>query len=261
MPETDRSTPSPATPTVTNHLLDGRLTLTQPTRGHRAGTDAVLLARALGDPGAAHIIDLGAGVGTVGLIAALLWPAARVTLVEIDPEIAALAVLNIAANGLEGRVETTVADVCAPRANEASLRNGSADIILTNPPFLTADTSRVSPDPGRALAHVIGEGGLALWLRRASALLTPKGRLVMIHRSDALPDILASLGKGFGDIMVRPVQAKAQEAAIRVLVSARKGSRAPFTLLPPLVLHGEDGRFSPSADALHRGFACEPLLP
>ena len=74
----------------------------------------------------------------------------------------------------------------------------------------------------------------------------------MIHRADALPRILAVLGGRFGQITVRPVQAKAGEPAIRILVTATKGSRAPFALAPPLVLHGEDGRFTPEADALHR---------
>ncbi len=51
---------------------------------------------------------------------------------------------------------------------------------------------------------------------------------------------------------MRPVQAKAGEAAIRILVSGVKGSRAPLSLAAPLILHAEDGRFTPEAEALHR---------
>ncbi len=67
----------------------------------------------------------------------------------------------------------------------------------------------------------------------------------MIHRADALPRCLAALAGRFGGIAVRPVHAKPEEPAIRILVSAVKGSRAPFSLAPPLVLHGPDGRFTP----------------
>jgi tRNA1(Val) A37 N6-methylase TrmN6 len=258
---------------VTNHLLDGRLSLAQPKRGHRAGTDAVLLARAIGDQGAAHIVDLGAGVGTVGMIAALFAPAAHITLVEIDPAMAALAMANAEANGMAERVRTIVADVLCPRRADFGLEDGCADIVLTNPPFLTQGNSRTSPDPQRARAHVMAEGDLALWLRRASAILKPKGRIVIIHRADALPDVLACLGQsagqgigqatgrgGMGEVRVLPVHAKANDAAIRILVTARKSSRAPFALLPPLILQDNDGRFTPLAESLHRGAAAAPLM-
>ena len=47
--------------------LGGRLTLLQPRRGHRVGTDAALLVAAAGDARQGRIVDVGAGVGAVGL--------------------------------------------------------------------------------------------------------------------------------------------------------------------------------------------------
>ena len=41
----------------------------------------------------------------------------------------------------------------------------------------------------------------------------------------------------------------------RILVSAVKGSRAPLKIAPGFILHEADGRFTPEADALHRGLA------
>ncbi|MFN3482098.1 MAG: methyltransferase, partial [Rhabdaerophilum calidifontis] len=72
-----------------DRLFGGRLLLLQPARGHRAGTDAVLLAAAT-PPDAARIADLGAASGIVGLRAAQIAPAARVLLVERDPALVAL---------------------------------------------------------------------------------------------------------------------------------------------------------------------------
>ncbi len=83
----------------------------------------------------------------------------------------------------------------------------------------------------------------------------PRGALVCIHRAAALPRLLASLDRRFGGIAVRPVLPRAGRPAVRVLVRAVKGSRAPFALLAPLVLHDERGAFTPEADALHRGRA------
>ena len=64
---------------VEDRLLDGRLRLLQPRKGHRAGSDAILLAAALPELGQRALLDIGAGVGTIGLAAALLQPGLRVT--------------------------------------------------------------------------------------------------------------------------------------------------------------------------------------
>ncbi|KAB7785089.1 tRNA1(Val) (adenine(37)-N6)-methyltransferase [Methylorubrum populi] len=237
-------------------FLGGRLRLRQPPRGaHRAGTDAVLLARLLVPAPGATLYDLGASTGAVGLAAARMSEACRVVLVERDPDLAALARENASANGLAERVAVIEADVLAPGAQRraAGLEAGCADIVLTNPPFFEAGGHRPSPVPQKASAHAFAAGGLDLWLRTCADLLRPGGRLGLIHRADALPACLDALRGRFGDCAVRPVHARGDRPAIRVLIAAVKGSRAPCQLLPPLVLQDEAGRFTPEAEALHRG--------
>jgi tRNA1(Val) A37 N6-methylase TrmN6 len=227
-------------------LFMGRVRLRQATTGHRVGTDAVLLAAAAPFKGVRSVLDLGAGVGAVGLAYALRQPGALVRLAEIDAEAAALARENIAANGVADRVTLEEGDALA--------RPGPVvDLVLTNPPYVESGRGRISQD--RATAHLMPAGGLDPWVKAALARLGGKGRLVMIHRADALPAILAALDRRFGAIQVVPVLPRDGEPAIRVLVSAVKGSRAPFQLRPPLVLHEADGRFTPLAAALHRGEA------
>ncbi|MGW5958459.1 tRNA1(Val) (adenine(37)-N6)-methyltransferase [Methylorubrum thiocyanatum] len=237
-------------------FLGGRLRLRQPPRGaHRAGTDAVLLARLLAPAPGDTLYDLGASTGAVGLAAARMSEACRVVLVERDPDLAALARENASSNGLAERVAVIEADVLAPGAQRraAGLEAGCADIVLTNPPFFEAGGHRPSPVPQKASAHAFAAGGLDLWLRTCADLLRPGGRLGLIHRADALPACLDALRGRFGDCAVRPVHARGDRPAIRVLIAAVKGSRAPCQLLPPLVLQDEAGRFTPEAEALHRG--------
>ncbi|CAO4164710.1 tRNA1(Val) (adenine(37)-N6)-methyltransferase [Methylorubrum populi] len=237
-------------------FLGGRLHLRQPPRGaHRAGTDAVLLARLMTFEEGAVVYDLGAATGAVGLAAASLSPGCRVVLVEREPSLAAMARENGSANGLDGRVSVIEADLLAPGAQRraAGLLPGSADAVLTNPPFFEAGVHRPSPVPEKASAHSFAAGGLDAWLRTCADLLRPGGRLGLIHRADALPACLAAMSGRFGDGAVRPVHALGDRAAIRILIAAVKGSRAPLRLLPPLVLQDETGRFTPEAEALHRG--------
>jgi tRNA1(Val) A37 N6-methylase TrmN6 len=175
---------------------------------------------------------------------------------ERDPEAAALARLNAEANGLADRARVVEADVTAPgRARRSvGLLPDSVDLVVTNPPFFEPGRHRASPVPTKAAAHGFPEaGGLEAWLRTASDLLRPSGRLVLIHRADALPACLDALAGRFGALQVTPVQPRADAAAIRVLVAGVRGSRAPFTLAPALVLHGPDGRFTAEVEAMHRG--------
>lgn len=235
-------------------FLGGRLLLHQPPKGaHRAGTDAILLACVLSPEPGNTLCDLGSGPGVVGLACAVMRPGLAVTLVERDPDSAELARRNATLNGVQARV--VEADILAPA--EARMKAGllpdSFDCVLTNPPFFEEGRYRPSPDPGRAAAHGFAPEGLDGWLRTCAGILRSGGRLGLIHRADALPQCLMAMERRFGAIAVRAVQPRAEAPAIRVLITATKGSRGPFSLLPPLVLHEADGRFTVEAEALHKG--------
>ncbi|MFT4129037.1 tRNA1(Val) (adenine(37)-N6)-methyltransferase [Labrys sp. (in: a-proteobacteria)] len=250
-----KPTTGTAAGTTLSAFLGGRLEIAQPASGHRVGTDAALLSACLSPSAGETVYDLGAGIGAAGLGLAVRCPQCRLVLVEIDPAIAALAVENAARNGLAERVTTLEADVTQRPSKEGLLLPGTADHVIMNPPFHLPGTIRPAPDAYRAGAHVHGQADEEAWILCALVLLRAKGSLTLIHRADALPRLLASLDRRFGDIRVKPVQPRVGLPAARLLIRAIKGSRAPFLLLPPLILHDEDGGFTAEADALHRGEA------
>jgi tRNA1(Val) A37 N6-methylase TrmN6 len=236
-------------------LLGGRLRLVQPRRGHRAGTDAVLLAAAAAPRPGEAIADLGAGTGAVGLILALREPAARVILVERDPALAALCAHNLALNGVAERGRALPLDLLSPRAEREAGGLMGLDLVVTNPPFVEAGEAPSSPEPLRANAHELPAGGFRRWIAAAADALCHRGRLVLIQRADRLPACLEALRPAFGSINIRPVHPRAEAPASRILVEAVRGGRAPLAIRPGLVLHGPDGRFTPLAEAIHRGDA------
>jgi tRNA1(Val) A37 N6-methylase TrmN6 len=130
-----------------------------------------------------------------------------------------------------------------------------------NPPFHDPARQNVSPDPDKRLAHAASEGTLAAWTDAASRMLHSAGALTLIWRADGLGDVLAALNGRFGGIAVLPVHGRAGQPAVRVLVSARKGSRAPLTLLPGLVLNYDDGKPTVEAEAILRGAESLPMSP
>ncbi|WP_201837930.1 tRNA1(Val) (adenine(37)-N6)-methyltransferase [Microvirga zambiensis] len=240
-------------PEVTEDLLlGGRIRLHQPAKGHRAGTDAVLLAASAPARAGDVVVDVGASTGAVGLMVASRQGEGRFIFVERDPALAELCRQNCRDNDVPGDI--AVADVLDKGSRlAAGLQPESADIVLTNPPFLEEGQARISPDRGRAAAHAMPAGGLDAWLKACTGLLKPKGRLVLIHRADRVAECLRVLETWLGGVELRFVHPNSGRPAIRFLLAGIKGSRAPLTILPPLILNGPDGLFTPEAEALHRG--------
>jgi tRNA1(Val) A37 N6-methylase TrmN6 len=238
-------------------LLGGRLHLHQAEAGHRAGTDAILLAAAVPPEAEGLLIDAGSSSGAAGLAAAIFRPGLQLLLIDREAEALELARRNLGLNGLERRGEARMADLLVAKSRRAAgIADGSGAYVISNPPFLDPGQGRRSPDEGRARAHVFDEAdGLERWVRACTALCAPHGEIVLIHRADRLAELLEALKGRAGGVTVMPVHARAESDAIRVLLRAKKGSRAPMRLRPPLVLHEADGRFTPLAEALHRGEA------
>lgn len=235
-------------------VLGGRLRLRQPLAGHRVGHDAILLAAATGGLTGEKAVDLGAGVGGAGLALAARVAGLSITLVEIDPALAALAAENARQNGMAARVRALACDAEDTSALAAAgLAGGSVDRVLMNPPFRDERRHNLSPDAGRRLAHAGKPSLLRRWIASADFLLKPGGVLSLIWRADALDEVLALLAPAFGSVAALPVRPRDGAEPIRVLVRAVKGVAGPPSFRPPLVLNDAQGRPSAAAEAVLRG--------
>src|SRR5688500_6866402 len=125
-----------ASPITEDAFLGGRLRLLQPRSAYRAGLDAVVLAAAADAKPGQRVIDVGAGVGTVGLCLAVRT-GADVVLLEPEERLAALAQDNARRNGLADRVRVVCGRVGLgePEAAALGLFPESFDHVLANPPY------------------------------------------------------------------------------------------------------------------------------
>lgn len=222
-------------------FLGGRLRLRQLRSGHRAGHDAMLLAAATSARPGDRVVDFGAGVGAAGLAVARRLEGIDLVLVEIDGTLADLARANAAANALAADVVMLDVESPAEAFAGAGLAPDSVDSVLMNPPFNDGARHRASPDLARASAHVANEGTLGRWIHAARRILKSGGVLTLIWRADGIADVLAALDRGFGSLAIQPVHGDARAPAIRILVRAVKGGRAPAQILPALMLNNESG--------------------
>lgn len=222
-------------------FLGGQLRLRQRKSGHRAGHDAVLLAAATPARSGQRVIDFGAGVGAAGLSVARRVAGIELVLVEIEAGLAELARDNARSNAIPA--ETIVLDLNAGAEAFAAmgLTPDSADVVLMNPPFNDPARHRASPEKTREIAHVATAATLQGWIHAARRTLKSGGVLSLIWRADGLAEVLAALDRGFGSLAILPVHGDPAAPAIRVLVRAIKGGKAPTRLYAALMLNNESG--------------------
>jgi len=222
----------------------------------------MLLGASLPSGASGIVADLGASSGAAGLAAICINPDLKALLVEIRPELTLLATqtLSLPANQhFADRVKILHADVTltGEKRTEVGLLPDSVDYVIINPPY-NQPSLRASPDPLKAEAHVMGEGGLDAWLRTASAILKPGGLISLIYRTERLGEVIACSQGRFGDLQVLPVYSKANEAAKRIVIRGKRASNAPLRIVPGIVMHDDEGNPTPQADAAINGIG--PLL-
>lgn len=238
-------------------FLGGRLTLSQPRNGFRAGLDSVLLGAAVPAGGTA-LLDLGAGAGAAGLTALALGRTDRAGLAERDPAMLALARNNVDENGFSGRASVREVDVTA-RADArraAGLVDNRFDTVIANPPFFAARRGTPAPIASRAEARHMEAEALELWVRCAAASAAAGGMAIFIYPAPGLAALLAAFDRRFGALHLLPLAPRPGMEATRILIRGRKGSRAPLTFMATRFLHDDAGHgFAPEFEAIFRGQA------
>jgi tRNA1Val (adenine37-N6)-methyltransferase len=231
-------------------FLSGRLQLLQPLKGYRAATDPVLLAAACPARPGDSVLDLGCGAGAAALCLGLRVPGLALSGLEVQPDYAELARQN--ANRNDVALEVHEGDLT--RMPKALRRD--FDHVIANPPYYGPGGSP-SPIPGRARAMQV-QTPLADWVTTAARRLRPGGWLTLIFATEGLPEVLSAMAPRLGSAAVLPLAPRDGRPALRLLVQARKGGRAPFRLLSPFVIHqgaahdGDRESYTPAANAVLR---------
>jgi ribosomal protein L3 glutamine methyltransferase len=142
-----------------------------------------------------HVLDLCTGSGCLAILAAEAFPQAQVDAVDLSREALEVAARNVADYGLQDRIELIESDLFT------ALQGRTYDLILSNPPYVNAESVAALPaeyqaEPALALGS--GEDGLDATrqiLAKAKTHLNPGGLLVVEigHNRDALEAAYPSL--------------------------------------------------------------------
>ena len=206
--------------------------------------DSVLLSRFPRFPKKGLIVDFCAGNGAVGLFASSRTKA-KILSVEIQERLADMAERSVRLNSLEEQMRV----ICDDLKNMPNHLQGSkVDMILCNPPYFKVD-------PHSNLARHEITTNLEEICRSAQKILKSNGRLVMVHRPDRLLDILDRLQQhNLAPKRLQFVYPKREKEANMLLIEAIKdGSTSGFKVLPPLIIHNDDGTYTPEVQEIYYG--------
>ena len=221
-------------------LAEFDLQLFQPRKGYRYSLDALLLANFCGQPVAGgRIIDLGAGCGIISLLLARINPATSVDAVENNPEMAAVIERNIRHNHLGGKVSVHVEDVIDLKK---SYPVSTFDLVVSNPPFRTPRSGKISPRIGRDAARHETTAGLADFIAAAKYLVKPSGKICFIQLPARLPEFMALAAEmKLSVLRLRMIHGNAESPATMFMADLAKGRRSEPVVEPPLFVRDGDG--------------------
>jgi tRNA1Val (adenine37-N6)-methyltransferase len=230
---------------TSGHLLDGRVHYAQPRHGFRSGIEPVLLAASVPARAGERVLEGGAGAGATLLCLAARVRNLRAVGIERTPDLVALARSNAVAN-LRSDLSFIAADMAAlPDI-------GTFDHGCANPPYHSF-SGTPSPEPAREAAKRGHSGVLQVWAAALAARVRPRGTLTFVLPAALLPACAAAFtAAGCPAAALLPLWTRAGCPAKLVLVRGVKAGKAPFRVLPGLVLHDPEGGFTEEAAAVLR---------
>jgi tRNA1Val (adenine37-N6)-methyltransferase len=235
-------------------LFGGQVTLIQPApgRGYRANVDAILLAAFSNREGrvSRFAVDLGAGAGAVGLSLLFRGAARRVAFVERDPCLVTLCSRNLEANRLAEHGEVHRGDLERGLASFAPSLGHAADLVVSNPPYVSAQRDDRSGAGRSAPRRSARHGELLPFLRAGADALGRRGRFCLCYPAHALLELTElSRRVGLEPKRMRLVHGRSDRPARIVLIELSRAKPGGLVVEPPLV-ETESGRRTEELDAL-----------
>lgn len=230
-----------------DYFFNSSLVIRQPDKGYRAGIVPLLLAAALDPSPGDRVLDAGTGVGVSAGALALRKPQVHIDGLEIQEELVELARKNIQTNHLETQIKIIQGDLLDPRH---AIQPHTYEHVMTNPPFYDCSASRPSPNKNKQISHQLGEGGLQTWIETCLKALKPKGTMTVIHLASHMVHLLTLFEGKLGHIKIFPLWPHKREPAKLIILQGIKGSGGGSQFLPGLVLHRDDGEYTPEIKSI-----------
>ncbi|MGE5677108.1 MAG: tRNA1(Val) (adenine(37)-N6)-methyltransferase [Pseudomonadota bacterium] len=208
----------------------------------RYGVDAVLLSDFADIKSRHSVIDLGTGTGVIPLLVYARNKPAEITAIEIQPDMADMAMRSMKLNGLEDRIKVLCMDL---KAAPELLGKARYDCVITNPPYVKKECGINNPSETKAIARFEIMCSLEELMAASKELLKPGGKLFMVHRTDRLADIIYEMrNNGIEPKRIRFVHPSPGKRPNLLLIEGTRGGNKELRFMDPLYIHDENGNYT-----------------
>jgi len=254
-------------PHETLDAISGRFRLFQLRDGHRFSTDDILTAwyGTSWCPTARTALDLGSGIGTVGMICAWRLPGTRFVTVEAQSESVALARKSARYNGLTERYEIREGDFREPNVLRADEK---FDLITGSPPYFPLEAGRKSENPQKLACRFELRGTIADYCATASKHLAPGGFFACVFQIEPAQQLArVQAGARAASLVIvrqRPVIFREDEPPLIGLFGMTRAEDLPEKIRgqtwvePPLIIRTRTGEIHPEYSAVKLAIGFPP---
>lgn len=247
--------------------ISGQFKIFQYLKGHRFSTDDVLAAwyGTSWAPSPSRVLDLGSGIGSVGMVAAWRLPGARFVTVEAQDISVALARKSAAYNGLTERYDIREGDFRDPGV----LRDDEVfDLVLGSPPYFPLENGMLGDHPQKVACRFEVRGDVSHYCATASKHLAPGGVFACVFPVNP-PHQLPRVTEGARDagltiVRRRDVVLKEGEPPLLGLFLMARSEDLPERARektwaePALIIRRQDGSVHPEYAAVKLSFGFPP---
>ena len=253
-------------PHETLDAISGHFRLFQLRAGHRFSTDDILTAwyGTTWCPTARTALDLGSGIGTVGMICAWRLSGAKFVTVEAQSDSVALAKKTARYNGVADRYEIREGDFRAPEI----LRAGEKfDLITGSPPYFPPDAGVKSEHPQKLACRFELRGTVADYCTTAAKHLAPGGFFACVfpHEPVQLARVAAGAREaGLVIVRKRPAVFREGDPPLIALFGLMRASDLPEWFRgqtwtePDLIIRTRDRKIHPEYSAVKLAIGFPP---
>ncbi|PZR06562.1 MAG: hypothetical protein DI536_29825 [Archangium gephyra] len=247
--------------------ISGQFKIFQYKKGHRFSTDDVLAAwyGTTWAPSAARVLDLGSGIGSVGMVAAWRLPHAKFVTVEAQDISVVLARKSAAFNGLTGRYDIREGDF----RDANVLRDDEVfDLVLGSPPYWPLEDGLHGDHPQKIACRFEVRGDVGDYMTTAAKHLAPGGFFAFVfpvNPPHQLARVLEGARKaGLSIVRRRDVVLKEGEPPLLGLFAMVKSADLPERFRentwnePPLIIRTREGAVHPEYAAIKLSFGFPP---
>lgn len=234
-----------------DELLGGRIKILQPKDGFRAAIDPIFLAASIPVENGDSVLDVGAGTGAAALALITRAPWAWASCIDVQPELTALCARSATRSGIAERIGVLAWDIMK---KPTPIDTQTYDHVMSNPPYMKADTGQKPKTRAKLLASVETTATLEQWTAFMLDRLKEGGTFSMVHRADRLDEILSLIDGPLGELKIIDLQTKDDgRPTKRVIVQGTKGGTTTEPARRQIIVHEDDGTYSAEGHDILRG--------